>query len=82
MNKLDMQPVMDVLKAAYNTASDLDGQKWDDDAHVPSSERADVSRRISHLADQLVMAAAMVRDEYWIGKGFKGSITQPEMDGE
>jgi hypothetical protein len=79
MNKLDMEPVMALLKEAYAIAQKLDQQVWDDNTKG-SPEKAELSRTISYLSDKLAMGAAVVRNEYWIGKGFKDSITTPVTD--
>lgn len=73
-NRLDMEPVLTLLKAAYNLASQIDRKEWDDTG-ANNTEKAELSRSINHLADQLQIASAMVKNEYWIGKGFKDSIS-------
>jgi len=79
MNRLDMEPVKVLLKEAYAIAEKLDRQEWDDTTKG-SPEKAELSRTISFLADKLLMGAALVRNEYWIGKGFQDSITTPVTD--
>jgi len=79
MNRLDMAPVLLLLKEAYAIAEKLDRQEWDDNTKG-SPEKAELSRTISYLSDKLAMGAALVRNEYWIGKGFKDSITTPVTD--
>jgi len=81
MNTLDMEQVMALMKDAFHTASRLDGEKWDDSS-TSSAEKAELSRTINHLADQLLLASTLVRNEYWIGKGFKDVLTQVTDEGE
>jgi len=72
-NHLDMSPVMVLLKDAYHTAQTLDQKEWDDSS-TSNAQKAELSRTINHLADQLFLASGMVRNEYWIGKGFNDAI--------
>lgn len=81
-NVLDMTPVIALLSEAATTVVALDGQPWDDSNGSPSSEKAELSRKINHLADQLFLASGVVRNEYWIGKGFTDQLTQVTDEGE
>jgi hypothetical protein len=69
-NTLDMSPVVAILAEALATAQRLDGAVWDDGDGKPSSDKAELSRTINHLADSLLLASGVVRNEYWVGKGF------------
>ena len=37
--------------------------------YLSKTEEAEVNRHLLNLADQLVLAAALVRNEYWKGRG-------------
>lgn len=81
MNKLDMAPLLVLLKEAYAIAKELDRKTWDDSTKG-SPEKAELSRTINYLADKLLMGSTLVRNEYWIGKGFADSITSVSDEGE
>jgi len=80
-NVLDMEPVLALLAEAAVTAKKLDGESWDDSSSS-NAQKAELSRTINHLSDQLILASSLVRNEYWIGKGFKDVLTQVTDEGE
>jgi hypothetical protein len=81
MNRLDMEPLMVLLKEAYAMAKELDRKTWDDSTKG-STEKAELSRTLNYLSDKLLMGSTLVRNEYWIGKGFSDSLTSVTDEGE
>lgn len=74
-----MDPVKALLKEAYALADALDQKVWDDSTKS-SPEKAELSRTLNYLADKLFIGSTIVRNEYWIGKGFSDSLTTPVSD--
>jgi len=68
--RIDMETAMTVITDCLNDARMLHDTPLPD-ASTPNRNRAeaDLSRRTLHLADQLQMAAGLVRNEYWALKG-------------
>jgi hypothetical protein len=73
--KIDFAMVTDVLTEVVREMEALDNFEWDDDG-TNNSEKAEVSRRLNHLSDALFLASALVRNEYWTGKGFTDVVRE------
>lgn len=66
-NHIDLSTVLTILAKTGDEADTLDGTRYDDDG-LNSSEKAIVGRRLNRLADDLALASALVRNEYWEGR--------------
>lgn len=62
---LSLQTVRDILRDATATADQMDGQPVTTERQSLAAQ----SRTLLHLADQLQLAAGVVRNEYWYTKG-------------
>lgn len=79
-NRINFDVVRLILADTVTTLSELDGMEWDDSGKN-STERAVLSKRLNHAADMLTLASALVRNEYWVGKGFTDPTAEGDTDG-
>jgi len=73
-NRINFDVVRRILADTVTALSDMDGTEWDDSGKN-SPEKAHLSKRLNHTADMLVLASTLVRNEYWVGKGFDDLTT-------
>ena len=73
---IELDRVRAVLREVDALVDELDGLELDDRREldvtatkVERSDRARVNQALNLLADRLGLAAALVRTEYWYGKG-------------
>jgi hypothetical protein len=69
MTTVDLALVREVLSDANKALESLDGTKIDDTTLSNKASAAQLNRELLNLADQLQLASALVRNEYWTGKG-------------
>lgn len=75
-HRIDLSIVRDVLGEVSTLVESLDGEALDETAAVESQaktrtrqERARLSQNLQYVAAQLDLAAALVRNEYWVARG-------------
>jgi hypothetical protein len=66
---VDLRSVQEILGDCVNEARVLNGSSVDDKSLDKKPSAAELNRRLLNLADQLTLASALVRNEYWTGKG-------------
>ena len=66
---IDMQMVQKILTNALKAADAVDNIALDDDTLGNKAKEAQVNRELLNLSDQLLLAAALVKNEYWATKG-------------
>jgi hypothetical protein len=66
---VDLERVQEILGDCVNETRRLDGSTIDDKSLERKPGAAEVNRRLLNLADQLALASALVRNEYWQGRG-------------
>lgn len=73
---LNLATVKQVLEDSTGMVNDLHGMDLEDlDAHEHKRRKvAEVTRDLLQLADQLVLASSLVRNEYWFAKGYRDSL--------
>jgi hypothetical protein len=69
MTTIDLSLLREVLADASKSAEVLDGTVIDDTTLGNKASEAQLNRELLNLADQLQLASALVRNEYWTGKG-------------
>ena len=69
MTTIDLTLTREVLNDASKAVESLDGTVIDDTTLGNKASEAQVNRELLNLADQLQLASALVRNEYWTGKG-------------
>lgn len=77
MSAINLGPVLKLLDRVTDVVEKVDGTNLDDSDSVQQQgvrnarqERALATRQLLALADQLEMASALIRNEYWKTKGF------------
>jgi hypothetical protein len=73
---VNLDTVADLLAAASKSVDNLNGRRVQETS-TPSARKATVAavtRELLHLADQLDLAAALVKNEYWVGKGHEDLV--------
>ena len=73
---IELNAVGRILDEALNIVDDLNGQQLDERKAVSSQSKgevrkrnAEMSKELNYLADQLTLAAALVRNQYWAARG-------------
>ena len=66
---VDLALVREVLNDANKALESLDGTVIADTTLGNNPSAAQLNRELLNLADQLQLASALVRNEYWTGKG-------------
>jgi hypothetical protein len=75
MSSVDLSMVSAILARAAASANGLHGSAVADrDQKVKNSEHAALTRQLLVLADNLELAANLVRNEYWISKGYDDAL--------
>lgn len=74
-NRIDLMVVVDILNACAEEITDLNGRPFSDSGKS-DAQLAATSRKLNHLADMLTLAGSLVRNEYWVGKGFDDPTTE------
>jgi hypothetical protein len=69
MTTIDLALVREVLGDANKALESLDGAEINDTTLGNKAGAAQLNRELLNLADQLQFASALVRNEYWTGKG-------------
>jgi len=69
MKTIDLTLLKEVLEDVNEVVGVLDGTQIDDNTLGNKPKEAQLNRELLNLADQLTFAAALVRNEYWTGKG-------------
>ena len=62
---IDLSSVQEIVADAQRQVMELDGSA----CGTTRTEVADVSRRMLHLADDLMLASTLVRNAYWAARG-------------
>jgi hypothetical protein len=68
MSTINMKLTLAILDDAISIALELDGQTVEDGLGKNDPDAARRNRAMLNLADQLLLASALVRNEYWGGK--------------
>lgn len=66
---VDLRSVQEIVGDCVNEIRKLDGSTVDDRTLEKKVSVAELNRRLLNLADSLALASALVRNEYWAGKG-------------
>jgi hypothetical protein len=66
---IDLSLLREVLSDVAKAVESLDGTVIDDTTLGNKAGAAQLNRELLNLADQLQLASALVRNEYWTGKG-------------
>lgn len=66
--KIDMNEPRDILADAIEALEALDGIEYDADTGTKRRDVAPINRKLLNLADDLALASALVRNEYWRGR--------------
>ena len=66
---VDLSLIREMLSDASKAIESLDGTVIADTTLGNKPSEARLNRELLNLADQLQLAAALVRNEYWTGKG-------------
>lgn len=68
-SRVDLTMAQRIVSDTVLVLKDLDGSMTDNTTSPSKAEIAQVNRELLNVADQLALAAALVRNEYWTGKG-------------
>lgn len=66
---VNLDRVQEILADAVSETRRLNGSAVSDKTVTNKAEAAELNRRMLNLADQLELAAGLVRNEYWAGRG-------------
>lgn len=66
--KIDLEDVLDAIAVATDVATGLNGTELPAKGGGNSGEVAAANRALLELADQLGLASALAREEYWKGR--------------
>ena len=69
MTTIDLSLLREVLADASKAVESLDGTVIDDTTLGNKASAAQLNRELLNLADSFQLASALVRNEYWTGKG-------------
>lgn len=69
MTTVDLTLLREILSDANKAVESLDGTEIADTTLGNKASAAQLNRELLNLADQLQFASALVRNEYWTGKG-------------
>jgi hypothetical protein len=69
MTPIDLSVVREMLSDISKAVESLDGTQIDDTTLGNKASAAQLNRELLNLADQFQLASALVRNEYWTGKG-------------
>lgn len=69
MTTIDLSVIREMLGDIAKAVDSLDGTVIDDTTLSNKASEARLNRELLNLADQFQLASALVRNEYWTGKG-------------
>jgi hypothetical protein len=69
MTTINLSLLREMLGDIGQAVKSLDGTELDDTTLGNKAREARLNRELLNLADQLQLASALVRNEYWTGKG-------------
>lgn len=82
---IDLRPVQGIINEAQEICRRLQGVELNERHAIADSskgearkQRAALSQQLNQLADSLELAATLVRNEYWISRGARDHVRQPQ----